>query len=80
MSIDTLKDLLLWSTLINYVVLLLWFSAFRFAHNALYRLHSRWFRLPEAHFDAIHYAGMGIYKLGILLLNLAPYIALHVVT
>jgi hypothetical protein len=27
-------------------------------------------------FDMLHYAGMSVYKLGILLLNLVPYIAL----
>ena len=30
-------------------------------------------------FDALHYVGMALYKLGILLLNLVPYIALRIV-
>ena len=30
-------------------------------------------------FDMLHYAGMAIYKIGILLLNLVPFIVLHIV-
>jgi len=30
-------------------------------------------------FDAIHYAGMTVFKLGIILFNLVPYIALRIV-
>jgi hypothetical protein len=42
----------------------------------MYRMHSRWFRISEERFDAIHYAGMAAYKIGILLFNLAPLVAL----
>jgi hypothetical protein len=38
-----------------------------------------WFRLSVEQFDMLHYAGMSIFKIGILLLNLVPYIALHIV-
>jgi hypothetical protein len=40
--------------------------------------HGRWFGLTAAQFDAIHYGGMSAYKIGILLLNLVPYIALRI--
>ena len=46
----------------------------------LFRLHTRWFRLSVERFDAIHYAAMALYKVGILLLNLVPYVALRVAT
>lgn len=67
---------LLWSTLINYAVLIAWFLAFAFARDGLRKLHGRWFRLPDATFDAIHYGGMAVYKIGILLFNLVPLLAL----
>ncbi len=76
MTITLLKDLLLWSLAINYGLLLLWFLLFVAAHEWMYRLHSRWFRLSVDAFDTIHYAGMAAYKLGILLLNLVPLLAL----
>jgi hypothetical protein len=45
-------------------------------HDFVYRFHTRWFSLSLQTFDTIHYGGMAIYKLGILLLNLAPLLAL----
>jgi len=30
-------------------------------------------------FDAVHYIGMALYKLGILLFNLVPAIALYII-
>ena len=76
MDIDLLKSFLLWCLVINYGVLLLWFLVFCGAREWMFRLHSRWFRLSREHFDAVHYLGMAIYKVGVLLLNLAPYLAL----
>jgi hypothetical protein len=73
---NELKQFLLWCLGINFAMLFVWFGAFLLAHDALYRLHSRWFKLSVETFDAIHYSGMGIYKVGILLLNLVPWIAL----
>ena len=76
MTADEFKTFLLWSLVVNYSLLLIWFSAFVFAHETLYDLHRRWFRLPIESFDAIHYAGMALYKIGIFLLNVAPLLAL----
>jgi uncharacterized protein DUF6868 len=73
-----LRDFLLWCLVVNYIILLWWFGVFVFAHGWIYRLHSRWFRISEEQFDAIHYGGMAAYKVGILLFNLAPLLALIV--
>jgi len=68
---------LLWCLGINYGVLLVWFGVFVSAHDWMYRLHTRWFKLSVETFDALHYAGLAIYKIGIILLNLVPLIALY---
>jgi hypothetical protein len=80
MTLQTLREVLLWSLVINYSVLLIWFAAFCLAHDRLYNLHSRWFHISRETFDAIHYGGMAVYKIGTLLLNLAPLVALWLVT
>ena len=80
MKIEIARDALLWCAVINYGVLLLWFLFFRFAHDWMYRFHGRWFRMPAERFDAIHYTAMAIYKIGIILFNLVPYVALHIVS
>lgn len=79
MSVNELKRFLLWSLVLNYGLLLVWAGAFIGAHDWMYRLHGRWFRLSVEAFDAVHYAGMAAYKIGIFLLNLAPLIALHLI-
>lgn len=80
MHVDLVKDVLLWCTLINYAVLFLWFGVFVFAHGWLLRLHGQLFRLSEERLDGIHYLGMAIYKIGILLFNLVPYVVLSIVS
>lgn len=79
MNISLLQNLLLCCLLINYGILVIWFLVFRFGHDWLFSLHGRWFNLSRERFDALHYAGMTVYKIGVLLLNLSPYIALQVV-
>ena len=78
MSIELTRNLLLLCTLINYGILLIWFLVFVFARGWMRRLHGRWFRLSEEQFDALHRAGMSIYKIGILLFNLVPCVVLFV--
>ena len=73
------RDVLLWCTIINYGVLVVWFLVFLLVHDWMHRLHSRWFQLSREQFDALHYGGITLYKIGILLFNLVPYIALRIV-
>lgn len=76
MSAIELRTALLWCVGLNYLVLIVWFAAFVFAHDLMYRIHSRWFKLSVETFDALHYGGMAVYKVGILLFCLVPLAAL----
>jgi hypothetical protein len=78
MSIEMIRKALLWCAVINYGILLVWFLFFMLAHDWMYRFHGIWFHLSVEQFDMLHYAGMSIYKIGIILLNLVPFIALHI--
>jgi hypothetical protein len=77
MTVESAQSFLLWCLVINYCILLLWFLVFWLGHDWMFRLHGRWFRMSNERFDAIHYAGMAVYKVGILLFNLVPYVALR---
>ena len=79
MSIELLTNLLGLSFLINMAILLWWFLFFVFAHDFVYKFHSKWFKLSVETFDAIHYAGMATFKMGTLLFCLIPYLAMHIV-
>ena len=78
MDIEMLRSFLGWCALINMALLLWWWGWFVFARELIYRMHSRWFKLDEQHFDTVHYAGMAVFKLGIILLNVAPWLALAI--
>lgn len=80
MDLESLRQILIWSLVANYVILLVWFAVLVLAHDGVYRLHTRWFRLSRERFDALHYGGMAAYKIGILLLNLAPLVGVLAVT
>lgn len=80
MNVELVCNFLLWCTVLNYAVLVLWVVLFIAAHDWMHRLHGKWFRLSVERFDAIHYAAMAMYKIGIFLFNLAPFIALHIVS
>ncbi|HEV7699840.1 MAG TPA: hypothetical protein VGO43_06400 [Pyrinomonadaceae bacterium] len=79
MNPETLKRMLAWSAVINYVILIIWFIAFFCAHDWLRDVHARFgFKLSPDQFDFAHYLGMSIYKIGIMLFNLVPYLALRI--
>ena len=78
MTVDVVRNFFLWCTVINYLVLVVWFLLLVLPHQWLYRLWGKWFRLTAEQFDAINFAGT-LYKLGILLFNLVPYVAVRIV-
>ncbi len=78
MTVELARIFLLWCTVLNYGVLLVWFLLFVFAHDAMQRIHGRWFHVSRDQFDALHYAGMSVFKIGIILFNLVPLIVLSI--
>jgi hypothetical protein len=78
MTIEVTRTFLMWCTIVNYGILLVWFLVFAFAHDVMLRIHGRWFHLSPDQFDALHYAGMSIFKIGIVLLNLVPFLVLSI--
>jgi hypothetical protein len=78
MNLLAVADFLLWCAILNYLILLFWFALFSLAHDWMFRLLGRWFQITVAQFDSLNFAAMTAYKVGILLLNLVPYIALNI--
>ena len=76
-TIENLRSLLGWCTLINMGMFAVWSLAFVFAHDLVFKVHTRWFKISEERFDEIHYTMMGYYKLAVILFNLAPYLVLR---
>lgn len=79
MTLEMIRSMLAWCAVIDLGMLVLWFLLFTMAHDWLYRLHGKWFRMGREAFDAIHYKGMAFFKIGIVIFNLAPYLALRII-
>ena len=78
MTIQTLESMLLWCTIINVGILVVWGLMLLFAHDFVYRLHTRWFKLSREQFDGIHYGCIAFYKMAVYLLNFVPWLALKI--
>jgi hypothetical protein len=79
MTLETVRAVFAWCTAINLGLFIWWFLFFVWAHDWMYRLHGRWFKITVEKFDALHYAGMALFKMAILLFNLVPYLAMRIV-
>lgn len=76
MSIEVLTIFFGWSAVINYMILLIWFLAFTFAHNWIYNIHTMWFDMTISKFDYTHYVSMSLFKILIFIFNVTPYLVL----
>jgi len=79
MTVEIIRAALAWCTVINMGLLLFWALFFMLAHDFMYRFHGKWFKLSPETFDTVHYAGMALFKIGFIFLNLVPYLALRIV-
>ena len=79
MTVDVVRNALLWCSVINIALLLWWFLLILTARRLIYRIHGRWFKMSEETFDAIHYAGILFFKVFIFVFNVIPYCALLIV-
>jgi len=78
MSIEMLRNLFGVCGLINLGVLFLWFGMMIVARDWIFKMHTKWFKLSPEQFDALHYGGLGLFKLFIFVFNIVPYLALLV--
>lgn len=79
MNVEIMRNFFLWCAIINFGLLILGVLIITLAHDWVYRLNRRFFPLTVEQFDAINYAWLVFFKIGILLFNLVPYIALRII-
>jgi hypothetical protein len=78
--LDVIAGILLRCFLGGMVLLTVWFAWFVFAGDWIYQIHAKWFLIPRQSFDAIHYAGMAVTKIAIILFFLLPWIAIKLIS
>jgi len=76
MSVDYVRNVLMWCAVFNMGLLLWWWLIFALAHDWMYRVHGKWFKLSVEKFDSIHYTGMAFFKICIFVFNIVPFLAL----
>ncbi len=79
MTPELIQHALGWCAVINLGILLFWWLVLMLAHDWVHRFHGKWFQLSRERFDAIHYSCMALFKMGIFIFNIAPYIALRII-
>ncbi len=80
MTIELLTKFLAWCSVVNIGLLLLWFLAILLFYDRVYAIHSRFFKISREAFNMIHYGGLGLYKIGLWLFSLTPYLVLQAMT
>ena len=80
MTLDLVRSILGWCTVINTGLLLFWFLFYVLAHKQIKHWHTTIFPLSGKQFNVIHYKGIVYYKLGIILFNFVPYLAIVIVS
>lgn len=77
MTLELLTRFLAWCTLINLVVLVVWFLFLTTGGNWMRRMHGKWFALSDEGFAAVHYKMLAYFKLLWVFFNLTPYLVLR---
>lgn len=76
MDINMLCVFFMWCTIINYGLLILMSLILISAGEWIYRIHSKWFPMSKETFNVVIYSFLGVYKMGVIIFNLVPFVAL----
>lgn len=79
MDISTLREFFGWCSVINIGLLLYWFVMIVCAHDWVYKVHTKWFKISTEQFDSIHYGAIAFFKLAVFVFNIVPYFALMII-
>ncbi len=78
MNWETLREFLGWCTVVNFGILLISTVALLSAGGRIARLHAGMFGMPEAEVKRVYFQYLSIYKILVLALNFAPWLALRI--
>jgi hypothetical protein len=79
MTIETLHNMLQWSTLISIIIMVIWFLMITFARGFLFRLYGSKLKISMEQFDVIHYTAVTFFKILIVVFQIAPLLALYII-
>ena len=80
MDIEILKQFLMWCTIINAAMFVISALSLAWLGDFAYRMHGKMFKLSRESFNVVIYSYIGLYKVLFTVFNLAPYLALVIIT
>ena len=80
MTVEVLTELLGWASVINIAILLLSTLGVITMRKAITGIHAKLFGLDEKDLGRAYFQYLAQYKIAIIVLNIAPYIALKVMS
>lgn len=80
MALTELTTFFGWNLLTNTAILILAFGLLTLGRNRVIALHARYFGVSETELPRIYLTFLGQYKLLIVVFNLAPYLALSIMS
>lgn len=79
MTIEALTELLGWASVLNIAVLMLSTVTLIAMRGVISNIHSKLFGLDEQDLGRAYFQYLAQYKIAIIVLNIAPYIALKII-
>jgi len=79
MSVSTLREFFLWSFVIGYAMLIIWWLTVLLKWAWPYDLCAKWFGISRERVNEINFAGLVVTKALVLVLFLIPFLALSFV-
>ena len=76
MDIPTLTTFLMWCTILNGGLLMLWTIAIYAMPDLVYRMHKKWFPMSREIWGVVIYCFLGGFKVVFIIFNLVPLVAL----
>ena len=80
MTTETLIEFLAWSSVVNIAILAFSAIAVIMMRGAISRIHSNMFGLDEKDLGRAYFQYLAQYKIAVIVLNIAPYLALRIIT
>ena len=79
MDIQMLTRFFMWCTILNLGLLTISSLILAFAGDFVYKIHCKWFPMPRETFNVVLYSLVQIYKIIVLIFNVAPWAVLGII-
>ena len=78
-SLRTISQILLWCIVFGFLLLFIWAGGFMLLPGIFYTTQGTLFGLDNHELNIIHYCGIALFKMAVLLFFVFPYLAIRLV-